>query len=213
MFSDNFGSGSATVFGIEIRNSKVSLIISSAGAITLTMFKSVSVNSSWRVFNNIFSIGRTPGVGATGTIVFYDQQAATSGNVISAQNALTWNSATKNFCITVAGSNAISNFDLIGGGTVSGAGTFAMVSSPASGQFQLQLGANVNEFSIDGTLAGNSDLAVPTEKAVKTYADNYSGYAAGAPAKWATSAPTTVKAAIDRMADLLYTLNGSVPIP
>lgn len=29
----------------------------------------------------------------------------------------------------------------------------------------------VNEFSTDGTLGGNSDLAVPTEKAVKTYAD------------------------------------------
>ena len=33
------------------------------------------------------------------------------------------------------------------------------------------LGSTVNEFSIDGTLAGNSDSAVPTEKAVKTYAD------------------------------------------
>jgi hypothetical protein len=32
-------------------------------------------------------------------------------------------------------------------------------------------GGAVNEFSIDGTLAGNSDLAIPTEKAVKTYAD------------------------------------------
>lgn len=30
----------------------------------------------------------------------------------------------------------------------------------------------VNEFSTDGTLAGNSDTAVPTEKAVKTYADS-----------------------------------------
>jgi hypothetical protein len=29
----------------------------------------------------------------------------------------------------------------------------------------------VSEFSIDGTLAGDSDLAVPTEKAVKTYVD------------------------------------------
>jgi len=29
----------------------------------------------------------------------------------------------------------------------------------------------VNEFSTDGTLAGDSDLAVPTEKAVKTYVD------------------------------------------
>ena len=32
-------------------------------------------------------------------------------------------------------------------------------------------GTNVNEFSIDGTLAGNSDDALPTEKAVKTYVD------------------------------------------
>jgi len=36
---------------------------------------------------------------------------------------------------------------------------------------QLTSGARVNEFSIDGTLAGNSDAAVPTEKAVKTYVD------------------------------------------
>jgi len=36
----------------------------------------------------------------------------------------------------------------------------------------LELGTNINEFSIDGTMAGNSDDAVPTEKAVKTYVDN-----------------------------------------
>ena len=35
----------------------------------------------------------------------------------------------------------------------------------------LALGAAINEFSIDGALVGNSDSAVPTEKAVKTYAD------------------------------------------
>jgi len=35
----------------------------------------------------------------------------------------------------------------------------------------LQSGASVNEFSTDGTMAGNSDDAVPTEKAVKTYVD------------------------------------------
>ncbi len=35
----------------------------------------------------------------------------------------------------------------------------------------LSTGASVNEFSIDGTLAGNSDFVVPTEKAVKTYVD------------------------------------------
>jgi hypothetical protein len=36
----------------------------------------------------------------------------------------------------------------------------------------LQNGNRINEFSIDGTLSGNSNLAVPTEKAVKTYVDN-----------------------------------------
>jgi hypothetical protein len=39
------------------------------------------------------------------------------------------------------------------------------------GNLTLALGSAVNEFSIDGTLAGNADNAVPTEKAVKTYAD------------------------------------------
>ncbi len=37
--------------------------------------------------------------------------------------------------------------------------------------FKLQQGVTVNKISNDGTLAGNSDLAIPTEKAIKTYAD------------------------------------------
>ncbi len=43
------------------------------------------------------------------------------------------------------------------------------------GNFSLRLGTSLNEFSIDGNLAGNSDQAVPTEKAVKTYVDNNTG--------------------------------------
>jgi hypothetical protein len=39
----------------------------------------------------------------------------------------------------------------------------------------LKTGASVNEFSIDGTLAGDSDDAVPTEKAVRTYVDTEIG--------------------------------------
>jgi hypothetical protein len=41
-----------------------------------------------------------------------------------------------------------------------------------SNGLKLASGADVNEFSTDGTLAGNSDDAIPTEKAVKTYFDN-----------------------------------------
>ena len=50
-------------------------------------------------------------------------------------------------------------------------------SSPTSnlevnGTFRLQNGTSINEFSTDSFLAGNSDDAVPTEKAVKTYISN-----------------------------------------
>lgn len=40
-----------------------------------------------------------------------------------------------------------------------------------AGGIQVNDGNRVNEFSTDTTLAGNSDLALPTEKAVKTYVD------------------------------------------
>lgn len=39
------------------------------------------------------------------------------------------------------------------------------------GSIGAQLGETINEFSSDGTLSGNSNVAVPTEQAVKTYVD------------------------------------------
>ena len=39
------------------------------------------------------------------------------------------------------------------------------------GSIGAQLGESINEFSADGTLSGNSNTAVPTEQAVKTYVD------------------------------------------
>ena len=44
-----------------------------------------------------------------------------------------------------------------------------------SGDLKLQYGVSVNEFSNDSALNNNSDLAVPTEKAVKTYVDGEIG--------------------------------------
>ncbi len=57
-------------------------------------------------------------------------------------------------------------------------GQNTVVSGDRKGLFskiQLDLGAEVEEFSTDGTLYGNSDTAVPTEKAVKTYVDAAGG--------------------------------------
>ena len=42
------------------------------------------------------------------------------------------------------------------------------------GSIGAQIGATINEFSTDGTMGGNSDTAVPTEKAVKTFVESTS---------------------------------------
>ena len=62
--------------------------------------------------------------------------------------------------MVVSGATALgSTLNVLGNVTLSGA------------TLGFTAGTTINEFSIDGTLAGNSDDAVPTEKAVKTYAD------------------------------------------
>ena len=48
------------------------------------------------------------------------------------------------------------------------------------GSIGAQLGESINEFSADGTLTGNSNTAVPTEQAVKTYVDTKTTIAIGA---------------------------------
>jgi len=40
------------------------------------------------------------------------------------------------------------------------------------GSIGAQIGELINEFSSDGTLSGNSNAAVPTEQATKTYVDS-----------------------------------------
>lgn len=57
-----------------------------------------------------------------------------------------------------------------------GVDTTGQLSSTVDGIRLSATGARVNEFSTDGTLAGNSDTAVPTEKAVKTYVDTTQAY-------------------------------------
>lgn len=48
-----------------------------------------------------------------------------------------------------------------------------------TGTLQLPNGTSINEFSTDTTLSGDSDNAVPTEKAVKTYVDSATGNSSG----------------------------------
>jgi len=73
------------------------------------------------------------------------------------------------------GANWQSVTTILNGGNVGIGETVPGAKLDVNGDIILQTGTSVNEFSIDGTLAGNSDDAVPTEKAVKTYVDAAAG--------------------------------------
>ncbi len=89
-------------------------------------------------------------LGATGI-------ATTIEGTLAVNEAATLNSA------------AITNNTTVGGTLgVSGTATFDATNG-------ITLQNNVNEFSTDGTLAGNSNTALPTEQAVKTYVDTEVG--------------------------------------
>ena len=60
-------------------------------------------------------------------------------------------------------------------GTTAHTSTTRLTIENDSGKLTFPIGTGINEFSTDGTLAGDSDDAVPTEKAVKTYVDAAGG--------------------------------------
>lgn len=85
------------------------------------------------------------------------------------------------YCFEMFGSTNSSDTDHHGNVKVQGGGDLKLTTDSSSktqvtaGKFQLASGTDINEFSIDTGLAGNSDDAVPTEKAVKAYVDGKLG--------------------------------------
>ncbi|MHC4723506.1 MAG: hypothetical protein ACYS9V_04555 [Planctomycetota bacterium] len=71
------------------------------------------------------------------------------------------------------------------------------------GSLMLQNGTAITEYSTDGTLGDNSDTAVPTEKAVKTYIDNQMS---------ATPVPI-VQAGFSMTHDYVKTITFATPFP
>lgn len=109
------------------------------------------------------------GIGITG---FFNPQSS-AGMVLAHQNA--WNRGELHYYdestwTTVMQFADGEDIDL-GFGNVEG---YIGVNHISSNYFKGSSGTTISEFSIDGTLAGNSDDAVPTEKATKTYVDNIS---------------------------------------
>ena len=98
--------------------------------------------------------------------------------------------------------------------TTNGSGTFTFstnlsgVSLVNAGSVGFSSGVTINEFSSDGTLAGDSNTAVPTESAVKTYVDaQVSGGGGGSEglASRSTAAVTTNSIADDVSEDVSIT--------
>lgn len=69
--------------------------------------------------------------------------------------------------------NAVARFDGTSGLLIQDSGVILDDANDLSGlnSIAFSSGPTIDEFSTDGTLSGNSDTALPTEKAVKTYVD------------------------------------------
>ena len=76
-----------------------------------------------------------------------------------------------------------------------------------NGYARLGIGTQVNEFSTDGTLGGNSDDAIPTEKAVKTYADNSELYSIVTKSSGGSYTPTLTDDVIEITQNANFTIN------
>lgn len=70
-------------------------------------------------------------------------------------------------------------------------------------------GTGLNAVGVSGTVLTSNGSSLSYEFVLSSNVT----YTATTPAHWASTAPTNVQDAIDRMAALLYTLNGSVAIP
>jgi len=125
--------------------------------ITLTASTALNLDGAYCQFG-----GAT---GATGRIT----PAAASTTIIGG------GTAADSLILQGSSANATEKITILGGTSITILGTSVIldgtISVAAGHTLALPNGTTVNEFSIDGTLGGNSDDAIPTEKAVKTYVD------------------------------------------
>lgn len=113
---------------------------------------------------------------ATGNIVNYCYLNTGTATPIAIGTGATLTTPVVN--LRHSNATAVSGLGTLVHGTINQSSTVGAISPSAVttkatnlGELKLNTGATINEFSTDGTLAGNSDTAVPTEKAVKTYVD------------------------------------------
>ena len=140
------GTGSLTATGtVQGGTLTDGTLSSTAGAVT----GATTINASGAITGGTLTDGTLSATGG----------AVTGATTINASGAITGGTLTDGTLSTT-------------GGTITGAtGITSSGAASFTGTFGLNAGTTVNELSIDGTLADNSDNALPTEQAVKTYVD------------------------------------------
>lgn len=137
-------SGAVTASHTELNYVDVTTLGTAQASKALTVSAGSAVNATGITWTSLGTVTTADINGGTidGTVIGGSTAAAGSFTTVAASGALT----------------------VTGIQTLTGATTLGTSLTLASG-------ATVTEFSTDGTMAGNSDAAVPTEKAVKTYVD------------------------------------------
>lgn len=141
-------SGSASISGALSAGS-----VSTAGINTNTINASGTITAQSFVGDGSQLTNLPLGTGSPGRMAYYNAQGVTSGT----SAFLTWNDTT--------GTMTVQNLTV----------TNSLNASITITSLGFAQGVTVNEFSSDITLSDNSDSAVPTEKAVKTYVDTEIG--------------------------------------
>jgi len=129
--------------------------------------------------NNFFYCNKLIG-GTAGTLDDINHSSVSDGDSATVTDAI--NDITYTYTYNSSSATAESSPDVIKPDSNGGNGRWILVDvvgaslEVTSGTLKLPNGTTINELSTDGTFAGNSDDAVPTEKAVKTYVDTRSSY-------------------------------------
>ena len=112
------------------------------------------------IVNDVIHIEGDVGIGTTTP----SQKLEVSGNIkLGDQNYITWADSTSDGRVRIRGDESLDTLDFI-------TDNVTRLNINTSG-VTLQNGATINEISIDGTFTDNSNLAVPTEKAVRTFVE------------------------------------------
>jgi len=161
---------------IDTTNTEIKIVIDSADQLVADA-NGITLASGTNV-NEFSTDGTLGGVGASDNVVPTEKAVKT---YVDAGDAATLSSANAYTDAAVAGldhskiydaNSSIHVIDSTAAGRADITIDDSLVGRWTASGLTMASGATVNEFSTDGTLGGNSDTALPTEKAVKTYVDN-----------------------------------------